>query len=53
MQGMGPPNRPREPINVVMMAVALVLASIAGAGIGFLIDLAPGKQAPAAPAEPT
>lgn len=53
MQGTRPPNQPRERINVVTMALALVLASIAGAGIGFLIDLAPEKQAPAAPVEPS
>lgn len=33
---LGPPGRPNEPINVVPMALALVLAAFAGGALGLI-----------------
>ena len=45
MNGLGSPNRGNDPLNVLAMAAALVVAAIAGAGIGFVLDLFGGEEA--------
>jgi len=45
MNGFGPPNRSGDPLHVLAMAAALVAAAIAGAAIGFVIDLVTGDEA--------
>ncbi len=49
MNGSGNSNRGAEPLRVLAMALALVMAAMAGAGLGFLLDLAGGDE-PAAQA---
>ncbi|WP_156313633.1 hypothetical protein [Erythrobacter sp. SG61-1L] len=49
MPGQGNSNRGVEPLRVLAMAVALVLAACAGAGLGFLLDLFSAEE-PAAQA---
>jgi len=44
MSYLGAPNRGNDPLNVWLMAAALVTAAIVGAGIGFLIDLVSGDS---------
>ncbi|WEK48238.1 MAG: hypothetical protein P0Y56_08080 [Candidatus Andeanibacterium colombiense] len=39
MDGFGPPARTSDPLRVLPMAAALVVAAIAGALIGFGLDL--------------
>jgi hypothetical protein len=45
MDGFGPPNRTSDPLRVLPMAAALVVAAIAGALIGFALDLFHGDEA--------
>lgn len=40
-----PPGRNNDPLNVLVMAAALVIAAIAGAGLGFAIDFLSGGSA--------
>lgn len=44
MSYLGAPNRGNDPLNVWLMALALVGAAMVGAGIGFLIDLVSGDE---------
>ena len=44
MSGFGPPNRSNEPLRILPMAAALVAAAIAGALIGFALDLFNGNE---------
>ncbi len=37
-------NRPHQPLQVILMAVALVLAAFGGAMLGFLLDFATGAD---------
>ena len=46
MSYLGPPKRGNEPLQVWLMALALVLAAIVGAGIGFVFDFG-GSDEPA------
>ncbi len=52
MNGFGPSNRSGEPLRVLVMAAALVAASITGAAIGFLIDLISADHTQETPAPP-
>lgn len=36
---LGPPNRGNDPLNVLAMAGGLVAAAVAGALVGYLLDL--------------
>ncbi|WP_336979819.1 hypothetical protein [Altererythrobacter fulvus] len=47
MNGSGNSNRGAEPLRVLAMALALVMAAMAGAGLGFLLDLAGGDASAA------
>ncbi|HSG33504.1 MAG TPA: hypothetical protein VLA37_03145 [Sphingomonadaceae bacterium] len=40
----GPPNRGNDPLNIWMMAVALVAAAFFGAALGFVIDFSIGEE---------
>lgn len=54
MSNLGTSGRSSNPLNILVMAGALVLAAIAGALIGFAIDshkAATAKDAPAATAK--
>jgi F0F1-type ATP synthase assembly protein I len=44
MTYLGAPQRGNDPLNVWLMAAALVAAACVGAGIGFLIDLVTGDE---------
>jgi hypothetical protein len=44
MSYLGAPQRGNDPLNVWLMAAALVAAAFVGAGIGFLIDLVSGDD---------
>jgi len=44
MTSFGPPNRGNDPLRVFAMAAALVAAAIAGALIGFVLDLFDGEE---------
>ena len=41
---LGPPNRGNDPLHVLAMAAALVLAAVLGAALGFVLDLAAGDS---------
>ncbi|MCB5425793.1 hypothetical protein H0274_11020 [Altererythrobacter sp. CC-YST694] len=51
MNGIGNSPRKAEPLRVAVMAAALVVAACAGAGLGFLLDLMNGDEAPAGSAD--
>jgi hypothetical protein len=44
MNGFGPPTRSNDPLRILPMAAALVAAAIAGAAIGFVLDLFTGDE---------
>ena len=44
MIGSGPSNRGNEPLRILPMAAALVIAAVAGALIGFALDLFHGDE---------
>jgi membrane protein DedA with SNARE-associated domain len=44
MTYLGAPNRGNDPLNVWLMAIALVAAAFVGAGIGFVIDFIAGDD---------
>lgn len=49
----GPPKRGNDPLNIWLMAIALVAAAIFGAAMGFVIDFSSGEgQQGAAPVKP-
>jgi hypothetical protein len=52
MNGFGPPNRGGDPLRVFAMAAALVAAAVAGAALGFAIDLFSGDDAVSVNGEP-
>ena len=49
----GPPGRPREPLNVIRMALALALAAFAGGALGLVWDKLTGSNQPAETATTT
>jgi len=51
---LGPPSRGNDPLHVLLMAAALVVAAMLGAAMGFLLDLGSHGTSEAAPAsQPT
>ncbi|HEX7712354.1 MAG TPA: hypothetical protein VF418_15590 [Sphingomonadaceae bacterium] len=40
-----PPGRDNDPLNVLVIAAALVVAAIAGAALGFALDFISGGSA--------
>lgn len=42
----GPPGRPREPLNVIAMALALLLAAFAGGALGLIWHKLAGEGKP-------
>ena len=43
----GPPGRPREPLHVIPMALALALAAFAGGALGLIWHKVTGDNKPA------
>ena len=43
---LGPPGRPREPLHVIAMALALTLAAFAGGALGLIWHKLAGDQKP-------
>ena len=44
---LGPPGRPREPLHVITMALALALAAFAGGALGLVWHKLAGSDKPA------